>query len=283
MKKAFSLLVLTASLLAFLPAAKAQQQQPLTVPDATCKVFFNLSVASSGAQAAAWLPGVTPPPAGSVGSSLVIDNHQTGCYGWTVAYTNHGFGSLSLLLQSAPDNTGGTAPGTWATVAVCGGTECLGVNPNTAITSALTATKAIAPWFRMNLTAKSGTGAVVGVLYGYKYNTNSAGAGGGSGSCPAGANGQVQYDNAGVCAGIPSVTAGFVLTDNGSGVPPVYKAASGQTPCTFATLGSVLTVDGQACLCSNCTVTSSIDNTCANAGGASKALAVLIGTDKCSM
>ncbi len=220
----FSSLAILGALLAFLPAVKAQQQQPLTVPDATCKVFFTLSVASSGAQAAAWLPNVTPPPAGSVGTSLVIDNHTTGCYGWTVAYTNHGFGSLSLLLQDAPDNTGGTAPGTWATVAVCGGTECLGINPNTSITSALTATKAIAPWFRMNLTAKSGSGAVVGVLYGYKYNTNATGGGGTPSTCPGGSDTEVQYNNMGACAGTSGLTANATrvfFADGAIGAPAI--------------------------------------------------------------
>jgi hypothetical protein len=206
------------AVLALAAGAAGQQQQPIAVPGPDCRVFFTLSVASSGAQAAAFLPTDTTQPAGSVGTSLVIDNHKVGCYGWTVAYTSHGFGSLSLLLQSAPDNSGGTAPGTWASVAVCGGSECLGINPNTAITSAITTTKVIAPWLRMNLTAKSGTGAVVGVLYGYKININAGGGGGSGGACPGGSDTEVQYNSSGNCAGAPDVlyTAGKLTVPVGS-------------------------------------------------------------------
>jgi hypothetical protein len=150
--------------------ARAQQRQPVTSIQPDCVIFFRLTVASSGAQATPFLPGQTSPPAGSAGTSLVCDDHQVGAYGWTVAYTSFGFTALSLSFQSAPDNGTGTAPGTWSTVAVCGGTECLGINPNTSTTSAITTTKVIAPWLRVNLTSKTGTGAVVGVLYGYKVN-----------------------------------------------------------------------------------------------------------------
>lgn len=147
--------------------ATAQQKQPVTSVQPDCMIFFSLNAASSGAQA----------PVNAAGTSIVIDNHQAGCYGFTVAYTNHGFAALSLSFQSAPDNAAGTAPGTWATVAVCGGIECLGINPNTSITSAITTTRAIAPWYRMNLTSITGTGAVVGVLYGWKLNINANGGG----------------------------------------------------------------------------------------------------------
>lgn len=164
MKKLFSLSLFVTAF------CFAQEQQPLTAVNGNCRVFFNLSVASSGAQATPWLPSQASPPAGSAGTSLVIDNHQPGCYGWTMYVVPHGFSALSLSLQSAPDNSGGTAPGTWSTVAVCGGTECLGINPQTATTPAVTTTKKADAWFRVNLTSKTGTGSVEGVLYGYKVN-----------------------------------------------------------------------------------------------------------------
>jgi len=55
---------------------------------------------------------------------------------------------------------------------------------------------------------------------------------------------------------------------------------SGQTPCTFATLGTVLTANGQSCYCSDCTVTSGADNTCAASGGGASVTQVA-GADKC--
>ena len=207
---------------------RGQEQQPLTAENANCRVYFSLSVASTGAQATPWLPTQNNPPAASAGTSLVIDNHQPGCYGWTVAYANHGFTAVSLSFQSAPDNAGGTAPGTWATVAVCGGVNCLGVNPLISTTSTITTTQAFAPWLRVNLTSKTGTGAVVGVLYGYKFNINAASGGGTGGTCPGGANTEVQYNSAGNCAG--SATFAFngtqVLMPDGTGAAPGWSFAA---------------------------------------------------------
>lgn len=184
--------------------ARAQQRQPVTSTQPDCMVNFSLPVASSGAQATAWLPGVSPPPIGSVGTSLVIDNHQAGCYGWTVFVDPHNLAALSLAFQSAPDNAAGTAPGTWATVAVCGGTECLGINPNTGLTPAITTTKKADSWFRVNLTSKTGAGAVVGVLYGWKVNITANGGGPAPpvSTCPGGLDTQLQYNNLGACAGV---------------------------------------------------------------------------------
>jgi len=217
--------------------ARAQQRQPVTSVQPDCMVFFRLTVASSGAQATPFLPGQTSPPAGSAGTSLVCDDHQVGAYGWTVAYTSFGFTAVSLAFQSAPDNATGTAPGTWSTVAVCGGTECLGINPNTATTSAITTTKVIAPWLRVNLTSKTGTGAVVGVLYG--YNINIVSNGGAPSTCPGGLNTQVQYNNAGACAGTSGATATAtrLLFADGSSLAPAIAFGS-QTDLGFYKLAA---------------------------------------------
>jgi hypothetical protein len=188
--------------IAFGDSAAAQQKQPVTSIQPDVVVFFNISVASSGAQATPWLPTQSSPPAASAGTSLVIDNHQAGAYAWTVVYASHGFGSLSLAFQSAPDNAGGTGPGTWSTVAVSAAADGgRGINPNTSIISAATTTQAYMPWARMNLTAKTNPGSVKGVLYGFKINAAGGNGGGGAGGCPAGLNGEVQYNNAGVCGG----------------------------------------------------------------------------------
>jgi hypothetical protein len=56
-----------------------------------------------------------------------------------------------------------------------------------------------------------------------------------AGSPPGGSAGQVQYNSAGAFAGVPSVAAGNVLTDNGSGVSPTF-----QVPVTSNYVSSIL-------------------------------------------
>ncbi len=73
------------------------------------------------------------------------------------------------------------------------------------------------------------------------------------------------------------------LTNDGSG--GLSWQPSGQTPCTFATLGTVLTGNGQSCYCSDCTITTVVANvvsnaTCAGGGGGTIAYQVAGGA-KC--
>lgn len=142
--------------------ARGQQKTPVESMQEDCGVNFSFTAASSGAQATNWISG--SPPAGSAGTSLVVDNRQVGCLDWIVTYNNTGFSALSLLFQAAPNSNG--APGTWAAY---GGTINTGINPNTATTSAATdLTGAPYPFLRMNLTAATGSGVVSGKLYGWK-------------------------------------------------------------------------------------------------------------------
>ena len=60
--------------------------------------------------------------------------------------------------------------------------------------------------------------------------------------------------------GVPGDCATWINT--GLGYSPC-----GSTPCTFATLSTVMTANGQSCYCSNCDVTSGSDNTCKSGTG----------------
>jgi hypothetical protein len=220
--------------------AHAQQKQPVTSVQPDCMVFFGFNAASSGAQAAT----------NSTGTSILIDNRQVGCYGWTVAVNSFGFTAESLLFQSAPDNAAGTGPGTWAafagTLIACTPGGAVGINPNTATTQAITCGTGYFPWLRMNLTSITGAGAVSGVLYGFKVNSASRGTGGG-GLCPGGLNGQVQYDNAGNCAGTSGATATAtrLLIANGTGAAPGISFADGTTGFFRNGAFSIGTLDSQ--------------------------------------
>lgn len=141
------------------------------------RVLIVCALAALGASAAA--PDcVTSFSLSATGTSAVQSNRQSGCIFWTVAYNAQGFSGLSLVLQSAPD--AGNTPGSWSTF---DGTVIAGFNPNTATDYAFTTLSGYVPWLRMNLTSVTGSGTVVGVLYGYK---DDPGAGGGGSSTPAG-------------------------------------------------------------------------------------------------
>jgi hypothetical protein len=221
MKHAFSCLIFLGLAIAGRPAA-AQETSPLTAINGNCRVQFSLTLASSGAQATAWLSG--SPPTGSAGTSLVINNTTAGCYGWTVQSHNRGFSAVSLTLQGAPQNSLGTGPGTWATIAVCADPVCKGVNPIVSLTDTTTATQDSSSWVRVNLVSKTGAGTISGTLYGYKYNANEAGSGGTPSTCPGGADTDVQYNSSGSCAGTTGLTADptrVYFADGAIGAPAI--------------------------------------------------------------
>lgn len=133
----YGLLMLAAALS---PAALAQTRQ-IIQPD--CVIDFVFTAA-----------GQTAGGAGTCG------NNVAGVYEWRITYKSTGFSALSLVVQSAPDNTG--APGAWVNFV---GT-LVGSNPNTATTQATTDLAGFNPWVRVLLTSKTGTGTITGELYG---------------------------------------------------------------------------------------------------------------------
>ena len=133
--------VLLLALLCSVPVLAQQPSQTVTVtPD--CIVSFSFTSATTG---------------------VAIDNRYKGCTSWTLSYASTGFTVVSLTVQSAPDNSG--VPGTWATFA---GSVVTGINPNTAITQASTVLSGYEPWVRANLATATGSGTLVGALYGYR-------------------------------------------------------------------------------------------------------------------
>lgn len=107
-----------------------------------------------------------------------------GCIFWNFAYTSTGFTALSLLLQQAPDNAG--VAGAFITFA---GTTVLGSNPATSTTgayyTATASTTNLAAWLRVTLSGTTGTGTVIGFIYGYKTYPGASGGGGGGSGCTA--------------------------------------------------------------------------------------------------
>lgn len=97
------------------------------------------------------------------GSSVSYDNRTQGCTSWTLTYNSYGFSALSLVLQSAPNNSG--SPGSWSTWA---GAVSSGSNPNTAVTQAVSEFSGYFPFVRVTLNSKTGTGVVTGTVYGHK-------------------------------------------------------------------------------------------------------------------
>lgn len=101
----------------------------------------------------------------SAGASVgPFDNRTTGCNTWVLDYSATGFSALSLLVQTASNST--SPPVAWATF-----TATTGANPNTTITQNTTtfgSSASFFPWVRVQLTSKTGTGSISGVLYGWK-------------------------------------------------------------------------------------------------------------------
>jgi hypothetical protein len=94
-------------------------------------------------------------------SSVALDNRNTACVSWTVAYVSDTFAALSLEVDAA---TGITAPGAFA---IFPGAVLSGVNPNVAITQASTTMFGYMPWMRVTA-AVAGAGTITGRLYGFR-------------------------------------------------------------------------------------------------------------------
>lgn len=129
----------------------------------------------------------------AVGTSVYLDNRQAGCTNWTVGYQSSGFSGLTLTFQSA---SGALTPGTFGTYT---GTTSTGSNPMTNTTGSYSTFVGYVGWVQIKLSATTGTGNVIGVLYGFKSGYASAtppgGAGitilSGDGTTPAGGGPQV--------------------------------------------------------------------------------------------
>lgn len=114
------------------------------------------------------------------GATPAFDNTTKGCTLWAVQYAASGYGSLSLVTQTAPAIGGGAGsvlPGSWSTF-----TAATGINPNTSIVGAIStfgSPTAIFAFLRVNLTASAGTGTLQGSLFGWRIPAQTGGGGSG--------------------------------------------------------------------------------------------------------
>lgn len=139
------------------PAQLQAQQPPFYRLSPDCMIFFNQT---------------------ATGASTTYDNRDVGCVNWAVTYMANGFSALTLVFQTAQDNSG--VPNTFGTF---GGTVVTGAASMSSITSTYSTYLGYAPWVRVNLTAVTGTGRVTGVMYGYRIGW---GGGAGGGGAPSG-------------------------------------------------------------------------------------------------
>lgn len=184
-------------IMGLIPLAFVAQAQPVQnvalVPE--CQIFLSTTGAVLPANSVSW------------------DNRSKACDRWIVTYSTYGFaGPFSLAVQSSADNAG--APAAWVNFA---GTVVSGINPNTAITQALTSLSGFYPWMRMSLTATgAGPGNVTATLYGFKDKPASVSIGG-----------TVNVQGSAALGAIPGNP--FVMAGYGSGAAPGVVAP--QTVC----------------------------------------------------
>jgi hypothetical protein len=133
--------VMAAALLLLSPSPALAQIQNVKV-EPECQIYFSFTVATSSQQ---------------------YDNRNNGCTYWVVTYSNTGFTGLSLLFRSASNAAG--APGAWGAF---GGTLVTGVNPNVALTQAVTEVQGYYPWLSIYLTSTVGAGTISGTVYGFR-------------------------------------------------------------------------------------------------------------------
>jgi len=125
-----------------------------------------------------WIPIVFT----ASGTTANYDNRQNDCRTWSMQYNSTGFSGVSITVQSAH---GALTPSGFSPFA---GTVVTGINPNTSTIGAATTfangTQSIG-WVNVTATL-TGSGNVVGILYGFKDGpAPGGGGGGGGGGCTA--------------------------------------------------------------------------------------------------
>lgn len=141
-------------LIACTSVANVANAQPVQPASGVAKCYIPFYITVTGAHA----------PGNTVAASNGFDNRQDGCSNWILYYSNVGFATVSLLVESAP-SAANNVHGTYVAFA---GTVVTGANPSTSTTqcgiNCLTMT-GYYPYVRMTATL-TGSGAVVGVLLG---------------------------------------------------------------------------------------------------------------------
>jgi hypothetical protein len=135
------------------------QSQTFTVQQPNCQIFLHFTALNQSVP--------TAPNAG-------LDNRTTGCTTWNMAINVTGFTSVTVALQSAPDNNG--VPGAFVTYANATIISAAPHNANPIVTGTQDFVWIVGynPWVRARLTAVTGSGTVNGGAFG--WNIPSAGA-----------------------------------------------------------------------------------------------------------
>jgi hypothetical protein len=127
------------------PVPAHAQQSVSKVPN--CVVNFRFTAAGSTGSTAA--------------NSPYFDNRGRGCTSWVLRYSSSGFSAISIQWDQAPDAN--ATPGSFTTFA---GTTSATL-PVTSTTFTQVYGYGYAPWVRVTLNSKTGTGVVTGELDGY--------------------------------------------------------------------------------------------------------------------
>lgn len=181
------------------------------------------------------------------------DNRTKACGSWVLMYQNGtGMTGVTVTLQSGSSPTTTVTFGSFAGTISSGYTN--GIVSDTGGSLQATNGTASISWVRVNVAA-TGTGTLNGVLYGFR-NSSAAVSGGSGGTC----NGLLG-DVTGPCSA--TIVGAF---------------HGGTQPIAFGSLGTP--ANGTFRFCSDCTVTSSVDNTCAGSGTGASAFR-LSGAWKC--
>lgn len=143
-------------LLSFCAALYAQPSQ-VTYPQPDCTININNFTALNQ----------TAPLSPNAG----LNNLQVGCNVWAMCISVSGFSSITVALQSAPNNNG--SPGTWVTFAgqTIFSASPYNANPITTGTQSFVWLYGYNPWVRVQLTGVTGSGVVNGSVYGWRRPT----------------------------------------------------------------------------------------------------------------
>lgn len=177
--------------------------------------------------------------AGQSSSTGGCAQNLQGVVTWEMTYQSDGFSGLSILVQQAADSNG--SPGSWMTF-----TAATGSNPNTSTTglNAQSGYTGQSPWVRVTLSSATGSGTIVGHLYGWRTGSG-GGSGGGGGSGCAGTVATpclIGTDVGGTNTPQPGDANGRLQLGTGNASNTVSLSSSGLTQIIAASSGNTTTI-----------------------------------------
>lgn len=202
--------------------------QTFTVQQPNCQIFVHFTAVNQ-----------TSPTSPNSG----LDNRTTGCTVWNMAINVTGFSSVTVALQSAPDNNG--VAGTWVAYA---GSTIISPTPHNA-NPIVTGTQDFVwlvgynPWVRVIVTSVTGSGSINGGAFGWNNPNASSSSTASSNVTIVGPLGQAV-----MAASIP-----VVIASNQSAVTVGGAAAAGATPSGNPFAQAQIDGSGNLIIPENCT------------------------------